>query len=180
MPKTRRYEVLIAILGLIGMLATGVLSNWDKIFPREDLLVAPYTGYQPTGRFETELRYYIEVSGLRQTLDDMQEQMLEQLRRNLLVEAPADADKINAVFEAIQEEAISIDDVIPVMLDIYQKHFTVEEIQELNKFYSTETMQNMIDKLPLVNADLAPHQVRMIDEYMRRIQARIDTIILLQ
>ena len=66
---SKRGEIIIAIIGLVGVLVTGILSNWDKVFPKQNLVQATYSGYRPTGNFETELRYYFDVSGTRQALD---------------------------------------------------------------------------------------------------------------
>jgi len=177
MLKKRRNEVLIASIGLIGVLVTAVFSNWDKVFPPHNQLVATYAGYRATGNFETELRYFFEVSGTRQALEDMEQQLLEQQRVALLVQHPDEAEQINAIVEAVQDEAIRIDQVIPVILPVYQKHFKVEELQELNRFYSTEPMQNMLAKMPLITAELAPHQMKMIEDYMARIEERIRQIV---
>lgn len=177
MPKERRNEVLIAFIGLLGVLTTAVLSNLDKIFPPENKLVSTYEGYRATGNFETELRYFFEVSGARKTVENMQEQILAHQRSQLLVQYPDESEEINAVFEAAREEAIRLDEIIPVILPVYRKHFTVEELQELNRFYSTEPMQNMLSKMPLVTTELAPHQARLIENYMTRVENRIRDIL---
>ena len=67
-------EVLIAIIGLIGNLVTAGLSNWDKIFPENNVIEAQHSGYRPTDNYETELRHYFNVSGTRLVLDNMQKQ----------------------------------------------------------------------------------------------------------
>jgi len=67
--KSRSNEIIIAILGLVGVLATAVISNWDKMFPNRGTVAARYEGYRPTGNFETELRYNLEVTGARKSFE---------------------------------------------------------------------------------------------------------------
>lgn len=173
-PKTsKRGEIIIAIIGMVGVVLTGVLSNWDKLFPKQNVVQATYSGYRPTGSFETEFRYYFDVSGTRQGLESMQKQLLLNAKNAALAQNPGDAKEIERVFQVIEKESIKLDDVIREVLPVYQKHFTLAELQELNKFYSTEVMQGMVKKIPLVTQDAAPGQVKMMNAYLERVFARI-------
>jgi len=166
-------EIVIAIIGLIGVLVTALLSNWDKLFPKKNIVKAEYSGYRPTGRFETELRYYFEVSGTRATMESMQQQLIQNEKINLLSTNPEDAETINKTFDAVTKEAIRFEDVIRELLPVYQKHFTLSEIQELNKFYSTAVMQGMVTKMPLVTQDAAPIEAKLLSDYSRRLGERL-------
>jgi hypothetical protein len=103
----------------------------------------------------------------------MQRQLLTNLKTDAISKAPEDADDIAKAMAVLEREAIRLDDVIRELLPVYQKHFTLEEIQELNKFYSTEIMQNMAKKMPLIAHDAAPIQMKMLNEYMERVDARL-------
>ncbi len=170
---SKRGEIVIAIFGLVGVLVTGTLSNWDKLFPKQNLVQATYSGYRPTGNFETELRYYFDVSGTRQTIESMQRQLLLAAKADLLLKNPNNAAAITNMLDAVEKEAIKLDDVIREILPIYQKHFTLAEIQELNKFYSTEVMQGMVKKMPLLTQDAAPVQMTLMNDYFKRLNARL-------
>jgi hypothetical protein len=171
--QLKRPEITVAVIGLLGILATAFLSNWDKLFPVKDVVAATYSGYRPTGDFGTELRYFFDVSGTRQAIQSMQRQLLTNLKTDAISKAPEHADEINKVVAAVEREGISTDDVIRDMLPVYQKHFTLAEVQELNKFYSTEIMQDMVRKIPLITQDAAPIQMKMLNEYMERVDARL-------
>jgi len=173
MKQSRRGEIIIAIIGLVGVFVTATFSNWEKLFPKQDIVQATYSGYRPTGNFETEVRYYFDVFGTRQTIESMQRQLLINARVDLLSKDPNNAEEITKMFYAIEKEAITVDDVIREVLPVYQKHFTLAEIQELNKFYSTEVMQGMVKKMPLVTQDAAPIQMKMLNDYYERLDARI-------
>lgn len=165
-------EIVVAIIGVVGVIVTAVLSNWDKLFRKDEIIQAKVTGdYRPTGNFETELRYYFEVSGTRAATESMQQQILQNQKIVLLSANPEDAETINSRFDTITKEAIRFEDVIKALLPVYQKYFTLNEIQELNKFYSTEVMQRMVAKMPLVAQDSAPTQVKLLNDYYQRLES---------
>jgi hypothetical protein len=162
-------EIVIAIIGLIGVLVTALFSNWDKLFHKESIVQAQ-TSYRPTGRFETELRYYFDVSGARAAMESTQQQMMLNQRIHLLSTYPEDAERINKMLDTITKEAIGLDDVIRTLLPVYQKYFTLSEIQELNRFYSTDVMQAVLAKLPLLAQDAAPIQIKLLNDYNQRVE----------
>lgn len=161
--------VIVAIIGAVGVVVTAVLSNWDKLFGSGDYLRAKVTGYKPTKNFETELRVYFEVSGMRKMLEAQQEQILQAERNKVLTSDPAKAKEFEKLAAAVKKEAIRLDDMIQALLPVYQKYYTLEEMQELNKFYSTDVMQAMLAKSPLVAQDMAPIQAQMLDDYFERV-----------
>jgi hypothetical protein len=173
MPR-QSHEVLIAILGLVGVLATGVLSNTDKLFGENPIVKAEYTGYKPTGNFETEFRYYFEVSGARATMDSYMKTYLESQKTELLSAHPEQAAVINRYFEAVSQEMPSFfDEVVTAILPVYQKYFTLEEIQALDKFYSTGPMRQMVREGPLIAQEIVPVQNKLVADLLARIQQRI-------
>ena len=175
--KSKKNEVTIAIIGLIGILVTGVFSSWDKIFPDEEVMQVRFSGYRATGNFETELRYYFEVSGVRALMENMQQQLVNNFKMTLISQYPEEAEEIDAIMNASIEEAVTLDEAIKKLLPVYRNHFTIEEIQELNRFYSTEIMQNMLKKMPLLTQEAAPLQVELIEEFQKRFEARVEEII---
>ena len=167
-------QVVVAIIALVSATITAAISNWDKLFGT--VVEAKYNGYRPTGNFETELRYYLEVSGARQTLESMQTQMLERIRVDFISKHPGDAAQLNSLLAAAEKDAPKFDDVIREYVPLYQKHFTLQEIQELNKFYSTEIMQGMVKKLPLLAQDAAPIQLKMMNDYLERLERDLKSL----
>jgi hypothetical protein len=170
--KSRRTEITIAIIGLLGILATAVFSNWDKIFSK--VIQESYTGYRPTDNFETELRYYFDVSGVRATAEIMQQQLISEYKMVLITESPESAEKIDAIMSTVLEESPTLDEVIKKYMPVYRKYFTIEEIQRLNKFYSTETMQNLVKKLPLLTQEIVPLEIELTQDYLSRLGAKLD------
>ena len=148
-------EITIALIGLLGVLATAVISNWDKLFSNRGVVSANYQGYRPTGNIETEIRYFYEITGGRKDYVDTQKQMINAMFDNLIAKNPKDAEQIiserDKALAIIQ--SIKFDEMLELAIPIYTKYFTIEEIQELNKFYSTELMQKLASKDPLITQD---------------------------
>ena len=174
-------EMWVAMITALGGIAVAVLGNWDKLFRRDRVLTATFSGYRPTEDFETEYRHYFDVSGSRKTIDVMLREGLRQGRETALLEAeePGDASEIKNFFDAMERETEHLlDDFIRAFMPVYQTHFTLAELQELNRFYSTEAMQNMVRKMPEVVQELAPIQAKMTEEFQAKVQenflARID------
>ncbi|WP_395373372.1 DUF2059 domain-containing protein [Marinicella sp. W31] len=176
MSEANSNEIIIAVIGLLGIIATAVFSNWDKMFPKKNQIKTTFSGYRTTGNFETELRYYFEVSGVRKTIESQAQQMLHNYRESLMDTYPEDSHMIHEMVKAIEEESITVDETIRKLLPAYRAHMTVEEIQELNKFYSTEIMQNMTRKMIALTQDAAPLQIELIQGYQQRIDLRIAEI----
>jgi hypothetical protein len=167
-------EVLVAIIGVIGVIVTAVLSNWSKIFPdRDKKITVKVSGYSSTGVFETELRYFFEVSGTRASIENMTFQLSQQFMIQLIQQYPDEAEEIKEKFQIIAKEAITVDDLIRKLLPVYKKYFTVEVIQELNRFYSTDTMQQMVRNNQALIIEAAPLQLELITENQERIDIMI-------
>jgi len=110
-------------------------------------------------------------------LENMQQQGVIALRNNLIKENPENAKEINLLMDASLEEAPNVDEIIRKLLPAYKNYFTIEELQELNKFYSTEIMQNMIRKTPALMQEFAPLQLELMQEHQSRIAAQLDKVL---
>ena len=162
-----------ALIGAGGAVVGALLSNVDDIYrlaSRTETVTVQYSGYQPTGIFETELRYFYEVSGVRSTIEDMANRLLETRRIELITQFPERQEAIERALDAVREEVPHVSEIIDIMIPVFEKHYTVEEVQELNRFYSTEIMQNMARKQVLINPEIAP----IIDELNQDTMARIE------
>jgi hypothetical protein len=148
----RRNEITIALLGLVGIIAVAVVSNWDKMFPKTGVIQAVYSRYKPTGNFETELRYYLEVSGAPK-LSAAHEELMTQYENILIAQHPGDWNQIhNALAKAEEQTGRDWDQLA---LPIYEKYYTIEELQELNKLYSTKIVRKMVKKSRLISQELS-------------------------
>lgn len=151
-----KNEKTIAVIGLVGVLITAAFSNWDKIFPPEGVVTTTYSGYTPSNNRESELRIYYEISGHRDTLLGQQQQIFQQ---SLIEEGGEVADLlkhpelVETINTVVEDEFVSnYAEILHVLIPIAAKYYSLEEIQSLNKFYSTPEMREMVRKQPLIAA----------------------------
>ena len=146
MPEQKNNKVLIAVIGVLGVIATAVFSNWDKFFDGIEEVRANYTGYQEIGVFDAEVRYLIEAAGIRLTYESMQKEIEDKFIEGLMTAHPDDEERINELLNTFAGEVMDSDALIAELLPVYRKLYTIEEVQELNRFYSTEVMQKHVKK----------------------------------
>lgn len=152
--QKKYIPVLVALITLLGMILGAIISNWDKLFlkPNEGLVQARYQGYKPTGDFETEFRYYMEVSGARKSTNAMKQEIIDRYKAKLKATSPEDIQRMETYIEFF-EKFLDPDKMVKEMIPLFRRYFTIEELQELNKFYSTDIMQKMVNKLPYMAHD---------------------------
>ena len=174
----KRSEILIAVVGLTGVLITGTLSNWDKLFPPPNVVKSTFSGYQPTGDPQIELRYFTEVTGMRDNIKQMQTGMLEHFRKQAEKELSYNPEMVAKVFKIIETEAASqYDEVVNSYVPIASKYFSVAEIQELNKFYSTPVMRELLRKQPLMAKEFIPVAMESAQKSQERMMNKIKEVI---
>ena len=69
------------------------------------------------------------------------------------------------------EELPKFDSLVETFMPIYVKYYTLAEIQELNKFYSTDIMQQLVKTQPLIMQDAAPLFTKMYMDMQQRLDA---------
>jgi hypothetical protein len=161
---SRSTEITIAVIGLAGALATAGFSNWDKMFPGRGVVTASYQGYQPTGNFETELRYFLEVTGARKQVEEDWKNDGTEFKSAILAKHPEiSAEQLKQFnkdfdegFEAAKKAMPTFDEQVAIILPVYSKYYSVAEIQKLIKLHSTEEMLNMSNRQNSINKELGP------------------------
>ena len=158
MAKANKTKIWLGIITTVGVIAVALFANWDKVFPEKDETKEIYKSYRITGDYETEVRIFFEVSGLRQAIETQFEQE-EQIIRDLLSAdmkgegAEVKKEFLDKIIKLLKEEMGNHEKHLKKMLPIYRKYYSIEEIQELNKFFSTEIMQSRRKKDALVQKE---------------------------
>jgi Uncharacterized protein conserved in bacteria (DUF2059) len=170
--SSKKYEtVIIAIIGLVGVLFTAVASNWDKLFYHT--VTATYTGYQPTGNIETEIRYLLEVNGTRAGLKEMQDGMIESAKAQLVAADPTHPEKTQKFLDFLRKNTPSYEDTLGILIPLWEKHFNLEEVQELNRFFSTPQMQQMVSAQPQVIREMNPILMKNMQDLENKLMKAI-------
>jgi hypothetical protein len=173
----KNKEVLIAVIGLIGVLATAGFSNWEKIFPPPNIVKSQFTGYTPTGDAQVELRYFMEITGMRANLKQMQAGVIEHFKKQTEAIPGATPEFTAKMFKVLEEEMnTQYDEVMNAFVPVASKHLAVPELQELNKFYSTPAMREFLRKQPIINSEFLPIAMAQIQKNQERIASRVDAL----
>lgn len=56
-------------------------------------------------------------------------------------------------WQTFKKEQIDYNELLQMLIPIYKKHFTVEEIEIITEFYSSPIGQSMVKKFPLISAE---------------------------
>jgi hypothetical protein len=149
--KGLRPEYVVALIGMLGGVAGAVITNWDRLSSK--VVSAEYSGYQPTGNFETEMRYFLEVSGARAQAENSNKEMLAAMKSQFIQNNDIPQEDVDKFISVLSKSMYDFDESVRDMLPIWQKYFTIEQIQELNKFYSTPNMQNLVRVQPAITRE---------------------------
>lgn len=129
---------IACIAGICTVLGAG-LSNIKDI---SDFL----TNRKESGDINVELRHFIEVSGIRTSFEEMDKIKSEQYR--LKYQIPEDTANCLLDFEVKGNE------IIEMIVDVMKKHTTLEQVQEMNEFYSTPSMKSYLKEQPAITKDI--------------------------
>ncbi len=118
----------------------------------------------------------VEVMNLDEMVDAMHIQiqnMMNNLHQNLEItesERPL-FDEYYQKVGVVMQEQLSWKQFEPMMLDIYNKHFSEEEITAMLEFYRSETGQSILSKMPVVMQESMVTSQSMAQRLMPEVQA---------
>lgn len=168
-------EILVALIAAASGVGGTLLTNWSKIFPPKDTQQVKVAGYSPTDDYEIELRYYLNITGARDSIAAMNDLNVEKVLRPIIEERFADhPELVERAIEIIRRELHIFDSFIPKAAKIYEKYIPLETIQELNRFHSTDVMQQMRKKQPHIFDETAAVAMSLVEANMARVPALID------
>ncbi|PCH62411.1 MAG: hypothetical protein COC19_02945 [SAR86 cluster bacterium] len=177
--KSGRREIYIALIGVLGMCVTGFFSNLDKVFPEENVVTSVYSGYQPSSDAKTEVAYLLHITGAEAQMKQQQQQLFEIQKKQFSELLEGDPEILDKMYAIIDDELPKFNDkIFDVTLDIQSQHFTIQEIQELNKFYSTPIMKEYIRRQPAVLKTMMDEILPIALEFQSVVQERLGKEIL--
>jgi hypothetical protein len=88
-------------------------------------------------------------------------QMQDMMIQTQLSQIPAgqkfkDPEALKKLSEFIRTLSPSYDEIVNQFIPIWEKHFTLSQVQELNKFYSTSQMQALVNQQPAIMTEIQP------------------------
>ncbi len=118
-----------------------VVSFVALLFPAP--LPAADTGIEPEKMAAIER--LIEASGQAELMKQGMLAMIDQMR-------PAMAELPQEFFDEFKKAALG-DELMELLIPVYDRHFTSKEIEELTRFYESPIGQTLVSKQPLVQQD---------------------------
>jgi len=157
MASATRNEIIIAVIGLVGIIFTAVISNWDKLSsPSRTATNSPVV----SDDINVQIRYYIETTGFRNALEALEKQRAERYR----LEFKADRDTVDCMLDM----SIPTNQLVDIAVDAFRKHYTLEEIKELNRINALPAMVSLASKQAAISLDL----VSGLEEAAQRMKRR--------
>lgn len=152
-----RNEIIIAVIGLVGVISTGVFSNWDKLFsPSRTAASSPVV----SDDINVQIRYYIETTGFRNAMEALEKQRAERFR----LEFKADRDTVDCMLDM----SVPTNQLIDIAVEAFRKHYTLEEIKELNRINALPAMVSLASKQAAISLDL----VSGLEDAAQRVKRR--------
>lgn len=159
-----RNEIIIALIGLLGVIFTAVISNYDKLSDGNPKTKNKFP-YENVEDVDLQMRYFIEVSGLRDGLNEMNRIAAEKYR----LKYGATEEEINCILD----NRIQNEQVIELFIGAHKNHISLRQIKELNRLHSSEIMKSYNKASPLIVRDL----LAGIDKLYERIHIRNQSIV---
>jgi hypothetical protein len=116
----------------------------------QDTAAKPTTGVSPEK--EAAIRKLFDVSGLRDSLQQILGNSIESGRptlRRMLPPGEYQEKLIDLFFERFSQK-MQVDDLVKLVIPIYDKYFSIEDIEGLTKFYETPAGKKALSKLTQV------------------------------
>jgi hypothetical protein len=135
--------------------------------PNSSLPASPQTDRERAAK-RAEIRKLIELTGAANISADALEKMIEPLK--------ASYPQVPQEFWDTFVHEVHSDELVDLVIPIYDKYYTREEIQELTHFYQTPVGQKTIQVLPKLSAeaiDAGQEWGRMVaDRAMRKLREK--------
>ena len=140
-----RNEIIIALIGLIGVIFTAVVSNYEKIFDEKSENESSFP-YEKIDDLDMQLRYFIEVSGFRNSMEEMRKVSAEKYRMK--------HGASDTVVNCVLDNQIQTEQLIELFISVHKNHITLQQVKDLNRLYSSESMKSYSKSSPLIVREL--------------------------
>jgi hypothetical protein len=101
---------------------------------------------------EAAIRHFFEAQGTRTAMQETLEGMTGNMRGMLTSSLPPGEyrEKLIELFIVKFKSKVNMDDLMEMLIPVYDKYYTIEDLQEIEKFYRTPTGKKVIASMPKV------------------------------
>ena len=100
---------------------------------------------QVTREKEQEIRKLLEITGSTKTMPEMVDRMIAEFRKAL--------PNVPSEFWDDFRKEIKIDEFVGLMVPVYDKHLSLEDIKAANAFFATPAGKRFAEKMPVMSAE---------------------------
>jgi hypothetical protein len=108
-------------------------------------IVASLAYGQITRDKEREIRKLLEVTGTVKTMPEMLDQMIVEFRKAL--------PNVPSEFWDDFRKEIKIDELVGLMVPVYDKHLSLEDIKAANAFFATPAGRHFAERMSVMSAE---------------------------
>lgn len=108
-------------------------------------IVASLAYGQVTLEKEREIRKLLEVTGTTRTMPETMDQMILEFRKAL-------PDVPSEFWDDFRKE-IKIDELVGLMVPVYDKHLSLDDIKAANAFFATPAGRHFAEKMSVMSAE---------------------------
>jgi hypothetical protein len=139
-------------------------------------LSLPVCGFaEEAGKRESveELINLMQMDSIVDSMYTQMEPIAQDMAQNLGIEPSEQKyfEKFMSQYVALMKEEMSWEKMKEPMIDIYQKNFTENEIQDMVAFYKSETGRSVIRKMPAVIEDSVGMSQSILKSFYPKLQA---------
>lgn len=141
----RRIAIVLSLLLCLGLSSAPASAEDGDDSEAEQAASSDSDSDEEMSDKEEAIRELLEITGTPELGLQMAERILKQMKQT----HPDVPDKFWKEFEAEMNKKAFIDMIVP----IYDKHFSKEDIEKLIEFYQTDVGQKYVEKLPTLTKE---------------------------
>ena len=162
MTKSGAVSVTPGLVAVLIATLVSFVAHSDSLVAGPPVEQPIQRSYQPAEDFETEFRAFLELSGQYDSLRDLYRLSLEEV------------DRLPENFrDLVLRELQTPDDVVELIMPMYRRYFSLQDLQQVNEVYSTERMRDFFAKAQLVQQEALPLALEAQQRSLERVMEKL-------
>lgn len=120
---------------------------------------------------------------MRTAIQQIKANAMQSIQQEVPTSTPEEMKRFNDLIDGVTQDTLGslhIDEMIEVIVPVYQRHFTDADLDAVLAFYSSPTGQKFLNETPQIlqetMAAMGPLQQKMMQEMMQKMQQRMEKL----
>ena len=120
---------------------------------------------------------------MRAAVQQIKANAMQSIQQEVPTSTPEEMKRFNDMIDGVTLDTLSslhIDEMIEVIVPVYQRHFTDADLDAVLAFYSSPTGQKFLNETPQILQEtmmaMGPMQQKMMQEMMQKMQQRMEKL----